>query len=415
MKNQQNQSIRAYALQVVLSLALLFGFAILFASLNAAAPAAADRAQPTVVAQPGFYPPLPFAPEGVPSCTPIEITDSMGTGLPKQMGRITPPGPQSACGAPNSCSITPGMFQYKSYTFTNTTGAERCVTATLQTPCGAGGGEEHALFVGAYLGSFDPANPCTNLIGDTGIVSSGFNIPFGFNVPAGATFVIVVSETVEDQGCFAYKVHLEGLCGGQPTPTATATATSTPTATATATPKTTPTPTPSPTPTPTPPKISQLTPTNVTCDEFLSGTAPSLDFLEYSLKGTPPKINQVDPGAFFYWVKVNAQAGSNTVMVNETITSGNFNTFFTYLAGSNVFNSDCVSQHAAVSQVGGTVSLTFNAPSAGLYVVLVKFQSQSLKGANAPSPGTTVHYVFDATGVVGSALGIDLRLKPNSQ
>jgi hypothetical protein len=246
MKNQQNQSIRAYALQVVLSLALLFGFAILFASLNAAAPAAADRAQPTVVAQPGFYPPLPFAPEGVPSCTPIEITDSIGTGLPKQTGRITPTGDQSACGAPNSCSTTPGMFQYKAYTFTNTTGAERCLTATLATPCGAGGGESHALFAAAYLGSFDPANPCTNLIGDTGIVSSGFNIPFGFNVPAGATFVIVVSETVEDQGCFAYKVHLEGLCGGQPTPTATAT--STPTSTPTATPKTTPTPTPTPTP-----------------------------------------------------------------------------------------------------------------------------------------------------------------------
>ena len=112
MKNQQNQSIRAYALQVVLSLALLFGFAILFASLNAAAPAAADRVQPTVVAQPGFYPALPNAPEGVPSCTPIEITDSIGTGLPKQTGRIDPTDVQSACGAPNSCSTIPGMFLY---------------------------------------------------------------------------------------------------------------------------------------------------------------------------------------------------------------------------------------------------------------------------------------------------------------
>jgi len=153
----------------------------------------------------------------------------------------------------------------------------------------------------------------------------------------------------------------------------------------------------------------------VTCDEFLSGTAPSLDFVEYSLKGTPAKINQVDPGVFFYWVKFTAQAGANTVMINEAITSGNFSAFFTYQAGSNVFSSNCTSQHASVSQVGGTVSLSFNAPSAGEYVGLVKFSANSVKGNNAPTPGTTVHYVFDTTGVPGSALGLDLKLKPNSQ
>jgi len=153
----------------------------------------------------------------------------------------------------------------------------------------------------------------------------------------------------------------------------------------------------------------------VTCNQFLSGTAPTLSELEYQLKGNPAKINQVDPGVFFYWVKFTASAGSNTVMITEAITSGNFGGLFTWQAGSNVFDSDCNSQHASVSQVGGTVSLTFNAMSAGTYVGLVKFSANSVKGAAAPSPGTTVHYQISTSGVANSTEDLDLVKKPNSQ
>jgi len=47
---------------------------------------------------------------------------------------------------------------------------------------------------------------------------------------------------------------------------------------------------------------------------FSSGTAPSLSTVQYSVsKGT---IKQTNPGGFFYWVKVTAAKGNNTVVIN---------------------------------------------------------------------------------------------------
>src|SRR5207249_1321307 len=83
----------------------------------------------------------------------------------------------------------------------------------------------------------------------------------------------------------------------------------------------TPTATPTPTPSPTPIGGSQITRTNVTCSQFVAGTAASLSRLRYSLE--PPAnatIKEVNPGAFFYWVTVTASAGSNTFTINQTIT-----------------------------------------------------------------------------------------------
>src|SRR6476469_9800172 len=98
--NRQNNSSRATALQIALPLALLFGVAILLASsLKATGPATVNKPLPQVVAQPGFYPPLP---NGVgPTCTPIELDDKISTSDPKENGRITPGGVPSDCGAPN--------------------------------------------------------------------------------------------------------------------------------------------------------------------------------------------------------------------------------------------------------------------------------------------------------------------------
>src|SRR5436190_2377957 len=313
MKKYQNNSTGASALQLTLSVALLFALAILFASsFKASTPAALNRPQPTVVAQPGFYPPLPAAAPAGATCTPIEIDDKITTGDPKQLGRLNPGGVPSSCGNPNGCNTISGMYHYNDYPFVNDTGAERCVTATLSSQCTA----ENAIFAAAYAGSFDPANICANLIGDSGIVTDGSNLSFSFNVAAGATFDVVVSETTANAGCQFFKLDIFGLCQ----------------------------PTPSPTPTATPPsRVSQITPTNVTCNQFLSGTAPSLSLIEYSLRAGV--INQVDPGVFFYWVQVTAAAGSNTFTVNEAITSGNFSTLFAMQAGSNVFDTSCVSLH----------------------------------------------------------------------
>src|SRR6266478_3833007 len=133
------------------------------------------------------------------------------------------------------------------------------------------------------------------------------------------------------------------------TPTATATFTPTPTATATATA----TPTPTPTPTTTPSRVSQITP---------------------------------------------------------TITTGNFTGLFNFTSGSSAYNPNCGNVSTTITQDPTTFAVTvkFNAPTAGTYIIGVKYDSKSIVGLPAPSPGTTVHYDFATTGVPGSTSGLDL-------
>jgi len=57
------------------------------------------------------------------------------------------------------------------------------------------------------------------------------------------------------------------------------------------------------------------------------------------------------------------------------------------------------------------VTVTFNAPTAGTYIISIKYKADSVSGKPAPSPGTTAHYDFMTTGVPGSTSELDLVLK----
>src|SRR6266446_8775390 len=89
MKQRQNNSTRASALQITLSVALMAVSAILFASSFRAAPQAASDGfypplPPTQAQQGGFYPPLPAAPEGggnLPGITVALPVDSFDAAL----------------------------------------------------------------------------------------------------------------------------------------------------------------------------------------------------------------------------------------------------------------------------------------------------------------------------------------------
>jgi len=74
-----------------------------------------------------------------------------------------------------------------------------------------------------------------------------------------------------------------------------------------------------------------------------------------------------------------------------------------------VFNSGCNSVSDTITQntTTGAVTVNFNAP-AGTYIIGIKYDSKSIVGLTAPSPGTTVHYDFATTGVPGSTQGLDL-------
>jgi hypothetical protein len=155
-------------------------------------------------------------------------------------------------------------------------------------------------------------------------------------------------------------------------------------------------------------QVSKITPTGTTCSQFRDGTAETLSNLNYSVSNG--KINNVTPGVFFYWVKVTVPAGNNSFTITQTITTGNFNTFFNTQSGSNVFDSSCNSQHPTITQntTTGAVTVQWNAPTAGTYIISIKYDSKSIVGSPAPSPGTTVHYNFATTGVPGSTSGLDL-------
>jgi hypothetical protein len=135
----------------------------------------------------------------------------------------------------------------------------------------------------------------------------------------------------------------------------------------------------------------------------------TLSSLNYTVNGSG-KIQNVTPGVFFYWVKVTVPAGNNSFTITQTITTANFTGKFDIASGSNVFDSTCTSQHPNFTQntTTGTVTAQWTAPTAGTYYISIKYDSKSVQGDTAPSPGTTAHFNFTTTGVPGSTSGLDL-------
>jgi hypothetical protein len=134
-----------------------------------------------------------------------------------------------------------------------------------------------------------------------------------------------------------------------------------------------------------------------------------LSTIQYSVKGG--LISQVNPGVFFYWVQVNATAGSNTFTIDQAITTGNFDShYFSQAAGSFVYDATCTKINASISTSGGVTTITFNAASAGTYIIGIKYDATSVVGFSAPTP-PTVHYTFTLTGFSSSTEGLDLTKK----
>jgi CSLREA domain-containing protein len=154
------------------------------------------------------------------------------------------------------------------------------------------------------------------------------------------------------------------------------------------------------------PVDSQITPAAATCAEFNAGTSVTLSQVNYTVANG--KIHQVDPGAFYYWVKVPAVAGSNTFTINQAITTGNFDSHFFNQAAAQVYSPNCVKvRNAVISTSAGVTTVTFSAASAGTYIIGIKYNAWSVKSFTAPSP-TTVHYTFQLDALATSLKGLDL-------
>ena len=151
------------------------------------------------------------------------------------------------------------------------------------------------------------------------------------------------------------------------------------------------------------------------CGKFTGGGYPTLSSVGYG-ENTKGVVNATSPGVFQYWVKVTAVAGSNTFVINQKITSANFMTLFTNdVSGSNVYDANCKSQTPTITQTNANnassnmLNVTWTAPKAGTYYIVLAFQTSNVQGQPGPTP-STVNYQYSTTGVAGSTSNLSLVL-----
>ena len=76
------------------------------------------------------------------------------------------------------------------------------------------------------------------------------------------------------------------------------------------------------------------------------------------------------------------------------------------VAGSFVYTKGCAKvQNATISTSGDVTTITFNACTAGTYIIGVKYDT-NVTGFSAPSPATTVHYDFTLAGFPAQRRGL---------
>jgi hypothetical protein len=138
------------------------------------------------------------------------VTGSIAAGDTTQTNRVARDGNPSTCsGKAFPGETAAATIRYDTYTFTNTSGSAACIKVSIAA--------NFSVHSEAYLGSYDPANKGTNFLGDLGIAYAGNNstASYSFNVPAGATYVIVVNETAVNAGG-NYTLTLCANAGTQP-------------------------------------------------------------------------------------------------------------------------------------------------------------------------------------------------------
>jgi hypothetical protein len=130
----------------------------------------------------------------------LNVSDSISGTAPIQLGRIFRDAIPSACPS----KAYPGIFNAATSYGYDVHGpygpmvSDTCITINFDPNTGPGavcGTNAHAS---AYLNSYDPANQAANYVGDVG---SSITQPFSFTVPAGQSFVVVVTNTANAADC----------------------------------------------------------------------------------------------------------------------------------------------------------------------------------------------------------------------
>jgi hypothetical protein len=144
-------------------------------------------------------------------CAPTTVTGSITAGDLTQTGRMGRNAVASSCcpftkPCPGALAGDSTAHHYDIYSFTNGPAAA-CVTITTTTTCVS---SPNQIITVAYLGSFNPANLCTNYLGDPGGSPAPTN-SFDVTVPANGTLLVNVQEITTNGGCSSYSVTVSGL------------------------------------------------------------------------------------------------------------------------------------------------------------------------------------------------------------
>jgi hypothetical protein len=125
----------------------------------------------------------------VPSAVAFARDAAITAGDPART-QSTDGGGTSTCGVPGSPATISGGEHYDAYSYRNSSSAMACVSATVKVTTGS-------AWATAYLSSFDAGDALSNYVGGAGLsIPAGTTRTFSFNVPAGATFFVVVEEYV---------------------------------------------------------------------------------------------------------------------------------------------------------------------------------------------------------------------------
>jgi hypothetical protein len=279
-------------------------------------------------------------------------SSSITTSDASQPDRLGRNGVQSPCsgkhcpGAINSA----GTRNYKTFTFTNTSGAARCYTVTINAATGvANTGDIESV---AYQTTYTPptamgdanGNMCMNYLGDSGISGLGTTVgsaSYSFTVAANSNFVIVVNTTAGSTNSSVFSGTVSGFIDNTPGPGDCATI---------------------------PPELTSVV------SRMTHGTAGMFD-LNLPLTGTRG---------------VECRSGG---------ANGNYTIVFTFAN-----NLTSVNQ-ATVTTGTGTVSSTVLGPNAGLNLGANQFEVNLTGVTNAQYLVVSLVNAKDSTGAIGNIVG----------
>jgi hypothetical protein len=154
-----------------------------------------------------------------------------------------------------------------------------------------------------------------------------------------------------------------------------------------------------------PPVTGQITPTQVDCSLFASGTAPTLTTINYPKSNG--KIGQgIDPGVFFYWTHITTTVPNQVVTVTQSNTSTNNAALFSVAQGwDRLYTGNCSSWTAGTIIGVHNSGASFTVPTPGTYIIGIKYDVKSIAGTNVPVPATiTYNFVTSLGGSTGASV-----------